>query len=105
MKNVKIKVKKLTSLKEKSIGLIGSSDQKAVFFKTRFGIHTFGMKFPIDVLILDSQSKVVCIKENLVPQRIFLWNPSYENVIEIQKGFVSANKIDLKDKIDLEFYD
>ena len=53
-----LKVKRLETLKEKTLGLIGREKVTPVIFETRFGIHTFGLKVPIDVLILDNKNKV-----------------------------------------------
>ncbi len=49
-----LKVKRLKTLKGKTIGLIGREKIAPVVFETRFGIHTFGLKFPIDVLVTES---------------------------------------------------
>lgn len=71
-----------------------------LFFKTRFGIHTFAMKNDIDVLILDNKFKVVKIK-SLKPNRIFIWNPFYQNVIELRRGTVEKFKVGVGDKLSL----
>ena len=86
---------------EKTIGLIGKKNPHAIFFKTRFGIHTFGMQFPIDVLILDSKNNVVKCKENFKPNRLFLWNPKYNGVLELPEGTIKTKKIKINDKIDI----
>ncbi len=96
---LRIRVKVLKSPAEKTIGLISSKKAYPVFFKTRWGIHTFGVKFPIDVLILDSKYKVVKATVNLPPNRIFLWPPVYENVVELPTGEVRRLKIKTGDKI------
>ena len=80
---LKLKVKRLETLKEKTIGLIGREKIAPVIFETRFGIHTFFLSKPIDVLILDSQKRVVVLKPALSPNRIFLWNPRYKIVLEL----------------------
>lgn len=83
---ISIEAKYLTSWREKSKGLIGEKKAFPVFFKTRFGIHTFGMKFPIDVVILDKKMVVVSLKENLKPNRFLFWNPIYCGVLELPSG-------------------
>lgn len=70
--------------------------------KTRFGIHTFGVRFTIDVLILDKKNKIASIKENLKPNRIFLWNPAYEKVIELPRGTIKKYSLKLGDAIKLD---
>lgn len=94
-------VKKARNLKEKVQGLIGKDKPEALMIRTRFGIHTFGLKFPIDVLILSNENKVVSIKENLKPNKIFLWNPLYEKVLELPSGTIKKNKIKTHMPIDI----
>lgn len=96
---MEIKAKKLQGLKEKVIGLIGAKKAYPVVFRTRFGIHTFFMKFPIDVIVLNKENRVVNIKENLPTNRIFLWNPKYSTVLELPVGFVNQNRIKIKSSI------
>lgn len=83
------------SFKQKAFGLILEKKADAMIFQTRFGIHTFFMKQPIDVLVLDNLKKVVKIKENLKPNSIFLWNPKYDLVIELPKETVKKIKIEI----------
>ena len=100
---LKLKVKRLKTLKEKTVGLIGREKITPVIFETRFGIHTFGLKFPIDVLILDSQRKIVALKESLSPNRIFLWNPRYKIVLELPTGAIKKYNIKKRTKIHPSF--
>lgn len=96
-----ISVKKAANLKEKIQGLIGKDNPYALLLKTHFGIHTFGLKFPIDVLILNNQNKVVSMRKNLKPNRIFLWNPRYERVIELPHGTIEEKQIKIKSSVRL----
>jgi uncharacterized membrane protein (UPF0127 family) len=90
---IEIKARKLTSLTEKSIGLLKNKEPEAVYFKTRWGIHTFFMKFPIDILILDRKGRVVTIWKQMKPNRVFLWNPLYDTVLELPAGTIENKKI------------
>ena len=92
-------VKTATNLKEKIQGLIGKDKPQALMIRTRFGLHTFGLKFPIDVAILNKDNKVVAIKKNLVPNKIFVWNPKYGKVIELPSGTIEKKKIKINDSI------
>ena len=78
----------------------GFKKAEIVYFKTRFGIHTFFMKFEIDVLILDSSNRVAVI-HTLKPNRIFMWNLHYNKVLELPQGAISSEKIKLHDLIRL----
>ena len=63
-------------------GLLGKSKPEAIVFETRFGIHTFGLQFPIDLIILDNK-KTVKVAKTIKPSRIALWNIKYKTVIEL----------------------
>ncbi len=79
-----------------SIGLLNQPQETAMLFKTRWGIHTLGMKYPLDIIILNGNMKIVKIKKNLQPNRIFFWNPFYCQIIEIpsnQKTIIKINDI------------
>jgi len=94
-----LRVKKLKSSAEKNVGLIGSKQVYPVFFQTRWGIHTFGLKFAIDVLILDSRFQVVKKVTDLPPNRIFFWPVVYQNVVELPAGDIRRLKIKPGDQI------
>lgn len=96
-----ISAKEAKNLKEKIQGLIGKDKPQALLIKTHFGIHTFGVKFPIDVLILNKKNKVVAMKKNLQPKRIFVWNPLYEKVLELPSGTIEKNRIKENMPIDI----
>lgn len=94
-------VKETKKLKEKVRGLIGKDKPYALIIRTRFGIHTFGLKFPIDVVILNQENIVVKIKKSLKPNNIFLWNPIYERVIELPIGTIDRKAIKVKSQVRL----
>lgn len=70
-------------------GLLGAAEGSSIFFKTRWGIHTFGMNFPIDCLVMSDKLEVKSIRENIKPNRFFFWSPKYKNVLELPAGTVS----------------
>jgi uncharacterized protein len=97
MSNKKTHTLQIIELKnplKKAIGLIGEKKPQAILFMTRFGIHTFGVRFPIDVLILNKNKQIVKVKENLQPNRFFFWNPKYTIVLELPEGTIQKNKIE-----------
>lgn len=99
---ITLSVRKAKNLREKVMGLIGKNKPISFMLSTRFGIHTFGLKFPIDVLILNEENKVVFLKKNLMPWRIFLWNPTYDKVLELPEGTIVKKKIKINDEIFLK---
>lgn len=72
-----------------------------MIFKTRYGIHTFFMKYPIDILILDNKNRAVMLRERLLPNNIFLWNPIFSTVIELPAGTIQNSKTKKGDIIDI----
>ena len=81
---------------------IGKKHAHPVTFKTRFGIHTFGLKFPIDVLILNSKNRVVVLKKEMKPNRMFVWPLKYETVVELPGGEIERRKINTGNHIVLK---
>lgn len=93
------KVIEAKSLKDQSVGLLKYKTPTAMLIKTRWGIHTFFMKYPIDVLVLDDQNRVVKLKENLNPNQIFFWNPKHRKILELPHGTIIYSKTNIKDKL------
>ncbi|PIP32212.1 hypothetical protein COX23_05920, partial [Candidatus Gottesmanbacteria bacterium CG23_combo_of_CG06-09_8_20_14_all_37_19] len=98
---IRLKVIKKDRIGEKIIGLLGCQKPIAIYIKTRFGIHTIGMKFPIDILILDNNNTVVKLKESFSPNRFFFWNPIYNIILELPPGTIKIKKIRLGSLIKL----
>ena len=97
--NISNDVKNAESLMDRTFGMLLGGNSGGLFFKSRFGLHTFFMNGPIDILVLDNNLKVVKTKENLLPNRIFLWNPTFENVIEMPAGLIKKSKTEIGDRI------
>ena len=74
---------------------------KPVYFETRFGIHTFFVKYPIDVLIMDDKNIVRVIKKSLKPWRVYFWKPTYFKILELPAGEVKRNEIKVGSNINL----
>jgi hypothetical protein len=87
-----IKARHLTGFWSKAIGLIGKGEITPVYFHARWGIHTFGMRRPIDVVILQNH-QVVKTKSHLFPNNIYFWHPRYDQVVELPVGQIAALNI------------
>ncbi len=99
---IQLQVKHLKGFEEQLVGLIGAKSASPVLLRTRFGIHTFGMSFPIDVVILDKKRKVVRVVEALKPNRIFVWSPRFDTVLELPIGTVRKYSLKVGSLIHLE---
>lgn len=87
---------------DKIKGLLGKTSPICLIIKTRFGIHTFGMKFPIDVIVLSNTNKVIKTKKHLEPNRIFVWNIKYSTVIELPSGTINHTNTKIGDIIEIK---
>jgi len=67
------------------------------------GIHTFGMRFAIDVLFLDRNKKVLKVRPHMGPGRVSLclWAHS---VVELPAGTIAAAATEQGDELELEEY-
>ena len=73
------------------------------------GFWMFGMRFPIDIIYLNSHMQVIDIKENIKPMgphpkewKIYFPTEACKYVLEVNAGFVEKNKIRKMDVLELE---
>ena len=66
------------------------------------GIHTVGMRFPIDVVFLDKLRRVRKLRENLRPFRITSLDWRTESVLELPVNTIRAARVEVGDQILLE---
>jgi uncharacterized protein len=45
-------------------------------------VHTFGMRFPLDLFFLDGERRVISVRRRVPPRRI-AWQPGARYVLEI----------------------
>lgn len=67
-------------------GLLGKSSlglNEGLLLKRCKGVHTFGMQFPIDVIFLDRDYRVVEIIHDLKPNRITSIYSAADSVLEL----------------------
>ncbi len=88
-----MKIKTLKTPWEKLLGLMFKNKLYPVYFETHFGIHTFFVKSPIDVVVCDENFIVRKIGRNIKPGRIFLWNPKYFRVFEFPSGHKALDEL------------
>ena len=86
------------TLKTRLFGLLDSDNPRSLLLKTRFGIHTFGLNRSIDALIVD-ENNTVRVTKTISPNRILMYNPKYNAVVELPYGYIKKSKTQLGDKI------
>lgn len=92
-------LKEAKSVIDKIFGLLIKTNPRSLLFKTRFGIHTFFLKEPIDVLVLNSNQEVVKAS-TIKPNSLFFYNPTYDTVLELPKNSIKDAQTKIGDKIE-----
>ncbi len=87
----------------KALGLMFAMNPKNLVFYFKkekiIPLHMFFVLFPIDVLFLDKNKKVVEIKENFRPFTCYTPRAKAKYVIELSKGAVKKSKTEIGDII------
>ena len=96
---------KAESFKQRFFGLIGKTELKAdetFFISACPSIHTFFMKFPIDVIFTDKKSCVVSLFEDIPAGRILFGGFKSRNVFELKAGQIQVHKLKKGDVLYVE---
>ncbi len=90
------------SFAQKLFGLMGkralSADAALIIYHTNW-IHTFWMRFALDLIYLDRERKVVGLEAGLGPNRIGKPFWKAETVIELCAGAISASRTEIGDQL------
>ena len=92
------------SLLKRMKGLIGKKEMQAgevLWIKPCMSIHTFGMRFPIDLAFLNTKNKVTAIVNNLKPQRITRLYFKATSVLELPAGTLNTSDTRVGDEIEI----
>jgi uncharacterized membrane protein (UPF0127 family) len=65
------------------------------------GVHTFAMKFPIDVLYLDPNKFVVHVEQNLKPWRVARVSMRAASVLELPGNTLKSSGTTIGDEIEI----
>jgi uncharacterized membrane protein (UPF0127 family) len=87
------------------IGLLGHKileNGEALLIKNCKQIHTFGMKFLIDVIFLSKAGEILFIQENMGINKISKYIKNGYMVLELESGTVKKYNINLNSIIELE---
>jgi uncharacterized membrane protein (UPF0127 family) len=66
------------------------------------GVHTYGMRFAIDVIALDRRGRVIDLVQNLKPWRIRLPRSGCVGVLELPVGSIEESGTQLGDSVRFE---
>ncbi len=93
------------SLKERFLGLISKTDLKMeeVFYIPACpSIHTFFMKFSIDVIFTDKKFFIVSLFENVPAGKILFGGFKSRNVFELKAGKIQTHNLKKGDSLHVE---
>lgn len=65
------------------------------------GVHTFAMRFPIDVLYLDRNQYVVHLESNLKPWRLGAVRMNAASVLELPQNTLSSTQTAVGDQVEI----
>lgn len=85
-------------------GLLGRNslqEGEGLLIKPCKGVHTIGMKFPIDVVVLDSDNFVIALSKNLPPNRLTPLYMRAAAVIELPAGILDATTTAIGNQIEI----
>lgn len=93
------------SLRKRVKGLIGRSLQEfaqggALWIVPCDGVHTFGMRFPIDVAYLDGQGRILRTYHHLAPYRLAALSFKAKSVLELPPGTLAQTNTDVGDVLE-----
>jgi uncharacterized membrane protein (UPF0127 family) len=89
----------------RAVGLLsrsGLEPGEALWIVPSRGVHTWGMRFPIDVLALDEAGTVIDCVSNLRPWRVRLPRRGTAGVLELPAGTLAASRTSVGHQIVLE---
>jgi len=98
--NVKVADNLFTRMK----GLLGKKELlqgEALWIRPCFSIHTFFMKFPIDVIFLNKNNQVVAAVTHLTSNRMTRFYPQSFSVLELPIGTIAASNSEIGDIIEI----
>jgi uncharacterized protein len=88
-------------------GLLGASESDfrngcGLWIRPCRGVHTLAMRFPIDVVYLDSAGTVVHLERDLRPWRFAPVRLRAASVLELPRNTVTSTKTVLGDRIEIK---
>ena len=97
-------VRKADNFVTRLVGLLRRQSlgpEEALWLIPSKGVHTIGMKFPIDVIFLDRTNKVIATVCDLPPLRISRLHFSAHSVLELPHGVINKSSTTVGDQIEI----
>jgi uncharacterized membrane protein (UPF0127 family) len=84
------------------LGRKGLKEGSGLLIKPSSGVHTFGMSFPIDIVSLDSNYRVLGAFENIGPWTVRGLSLKTRSVLELPAGRIQECRIEPGDELTFE---
>ena len=99
------KVRTASTFRSRFAGLLGTAgigDGEGLWIVPCRGVHTLGMRYPIDVAFLDARGVVVGILEGLPPNRVGRVFRDARGALELRSGVLAATGTSPGDRLEFE---
>ncbi len=102
------KIRLCKSFLNKSIGLIlhkRLKDKGLVFLynkEEKVSLHMIFVFFPIDVLFLDKNKKVIEMKKNFKPFSFYIPEKKAKYILELPDGIIKKTKTEIGDRLSID---
>jgi uncharacterized protein len=93
------------SFTEKFLGLMGKAnlpESSGLIIRDTNWIHTFWMRFPLDLIYITRERRVVGLEESLPPNRIGKPFWSAHSVVELNAGVIRATQTQVGDQLQFD---
>ena len=98
------KVRKADNFFTRLVGLLKRTNlgpEEALWLMPSRGIHTIGMKFPIDVVFLNKSHNVVGLMSGLAPYRVSAVHFNGYSVLELPNGTIKKSRTEIGDQFEI----
>lgn len=104
-----LKAEAARSFLKRTKGLIGRSLEEfsqggALWIVPCDGVHTIGMRFPIDVAYLDAEGRILRLYHRLAPFRLAALNFKTKSVLELPPGILAQTNTNVGDVLEFDPY-
>jgi uncharacterized protein len=96
------------SIAGRLIGLLGRKSLRpdsGVWIFPANAVHTIGMLFSFDIVMIDEDFKVVSVRELVKPFRLILPKPRAESVIELPAHTIFRSRTEIGDELVIDRYE
>ena len=98
------KVRKADNFLTRLVGLLKRTNlgpEEALWLMPSKGIHTIGMKFPIDVVFLNRRNAVVGLVQGMAPCRLSSVHFTSYSVLELPTGTIKKSRTEIGDQFEI----